>query len=409
MQSFSGVLAQLARAIGSQSIGQGFDSPILHTVSSRRPVARCFFLFSSTFLPGFHGRRATNCYLCGVEFVDFILAHEGDDTVRLLLSRDRFPEVDMDLAASTIEARRRLKAKLPEWYAVPSLHYPSRLSAEQCSSSATARYKARLAAGTVANLAAGNDEGVVAGPVATLGRVRGRGPSFGWEGSRSDGLKATPSSNNKAAFRIADLTGGLGVDSWAFSQVAEEVLYNEREEKLVEAARHNFSELGLKNVRISNAVIEKGKAGEVLGDFNPDLIYMDPARRAVDGRKVFLLEDCSPDVTALLPELFELSRYVLLKLSPMADISMLERRLPGIREIHIVATEGECREVLLLLERGWDGPGRMFIAEDDAVMEIPREGRKYRAALQFKEYLFEPGKALLKSGAFDLPCSYGLE
>ena len=93
----------------------------------------------------------------------------------------------------------------------------------------------------------------------------------------------------------------------------------------------------------------------------------------------------------------------------MADITMLEKRLPCIREIHIVATDGECRELLLLLEKDWNGPRKMFIAEDEAVMEIPRERMKYKAALKFGEYLFEPGKALLKSGAFDLPCSYGLE
>ena len=82
-----------------------------------------------------------------MSFADFILQHEGDDPVRLLLARDKYPDVDIDLAVTTLEVRRKLRTKVPEWYAVPSLVYPFRLSGEQCSSSETARYKASLALG----------------------------------------------------------------------------------------------------------------------------------------------------------------------------------------------------------------------------------------------------------------------
>ena len=120
--------------------------------------------------------------------------------------------------------------------------------------------------------------------------------------------------------RIADLTGGMGVDSWAFAQVAEEVLYNEVNEALVQATRLNFKELGIRNVRFRTERVEPGKVAEVLDGFEPDVIYLDPARRAEDGKKVFLIEECQPDVLALLPELFAASRYVLLKLSPIPGI-----------------------------------------------------------------------------------------
>ena len=82
-----------------------------------------------------------------MSFADFILQHEGDDPVRLLLARDKYPDVDIDLAVTTLEVRRKLRTKVPEWYAVPSLVYPFRLSGEQCSSSETARYKASLILG----------------------------------------------------------------------------------------------------------------------------------------------------------------------------------------------------------------------------------------------------------------------
>ena len=82
-----------------------------------------------------------------MSFADFILQHDADDPVRLLLARDKYPDVDIDLAVTTLEVRRKLRTKVPEWYAVPSLVYPFRLSGEQCSSSETAKYKALLALG----------------------------------------------------------------------------------------------------------------------------------------------------------------------------------------------------------------------------------------------------------------------
>lgn len=293
-----------------------------------------------------------------MQFADFILAHEWEDPVKLLLARGRYPDVDMDLVVSTLEARRVLRTKLPQWYAVPSLRYPSRLCAEQCSSATTASYKAKL----------------------------------------------LPS-----GLRLADLTGGLGVDAWAFSKVAKEVLYNEMNPVLAEAVRHNFGELGVKNVRFRSVEVKPGNVGEVLDGFAADVLFLDPARRASDGRKVFLLEDCSPDVTVLLPELFSHCAHVMLKLSPMADVTALLRTLPSVREVHIVAAEGECKEVLLLLERGWSGLRRMVVAEEGAVMEIPEEGEALLLAGRgdIQGVLFEPGRALGKAGAFDLPCRYG--
>ena len=318
-----------------------------------------------------------------MSFADFILQHETDDPVRLLLARDKYPEVDIDLAVTTLEVRRKLRTKVPEWYAVPSLVYPFRLSGEQCSSSETARYKAKV--------------------------VR-------CHSERSEGI-----------WNVADLTGGMGVDAWAFAQVAKEVLYNEMQVELVRVTELNFKELGVENVRFRNCRVEPGKVREVLDGFEPDVIFLDPARRAEDGRKVFLIEECQPDVLGLLPELFEASRYVLLKLSPMADITMACKRLGAhVKEVHVVAAGGECKELLFLLDRAWEGAPATFIVEGGAVMEIPgqagNDGPSLVIPSEAKEsvistgakrsgeiFLFEPGKALLKAGAFDLPCTrFGL-
>jgi len=325
-----------------------------------------------------------------MSFADFILQHEHDDPVRLLLSRDKYPDIDLDLAVTTLEVRKKLRTKVPEWYAVPSLVYPSRLSGEQCSSSETARYKAEV--------------------------IHCHSEHSVCHSERSEGI-----------LRIADLTGGMGVDCWAFAQVAGEVLYNEKQEGLARATELNFRELGVENVRFSCKKVEVGKVGEVLDGFEPDVIFLDPARRAEDGRKVFLIEECQPDVLGLLPELFAASRFVLLKLSPMADITMVCKRLgEHVREVHVVAAGGECKELLFLLDREWQGNRSTFVVEDGTAMEIPgqagndgssqagndgaRHGRPDRPSEVpcAGSILFEPGKALAKAGAFDLPCRFGL-
>ncbi len=302
----------------------------------------------------------------------FVNAHLNDDTTRLILDRTKWPEIDMDLAVSCIESRRKLRGKVQEWYDEPGLIFPYKLSAEQCSSSATGRYKAELAS-----------------------RI------------------ASADCPGSPHFRIADLTGGLGVDSWFFSQKEAEVLYNEMQPRLCEAATHNFKVLGRDNIHCSCAKAEPGNIKGILNGFEPDIIFMDPARRGEGGRKVFLLEDCTPDVLTLKDEIFAESRHILLKLSPMADITMACNRLGRTcREVHIVATAGECKELLIWLDREWNDeyminavelPSGLPTTRPSVFSFTPSEEKSSSYTLGIEgRYLFEPGKALMKSGAFSL-------
>ena len=316
-------------------------------------------------------------------FEQFLQDHADDDTARLLLGRATWPSIDMDLAVHTIEGRRRIRTKVPQWDGVPGMLYPTRLCTEQCSSAATARYKADLAARILASGTSGD---------------------------------AAPTG------RIADLTGGLGVDVWAFSEVAQEVLHNEMDPLLSDAVHNNFEELGIGNVVFRNAAVvptatlpaesaagAAGSVASILDGFRPDLIFLDPARRATDGRKVFRLEDCQPDVLTLLPELFEACPHLLLKISPMADISLVVNQLHP-REVHVVGADGECKELLLRLERGWEGTCTLQVtelAEDTATLRFPLDIERsavpvYAAAIGLTDrLLFEPGKALAKAGLFN--------
>lgn len=323
------------------------------------------------------------------QLTKFVSGHIEDDTSRLLLARDRWPEIDMELAVNCIESRRKLKGKVQEWSDNPDMIFPVRLSAEQCSSSATAHYKAAMA------------EHIV------------------------------PESK---AWRLADLTGGLGVDSWFFSKRASKVLYNEMQTVLCEASRHNFSVLGASNIEVSNHAVGNG-ATEVsptglLSEFRPDIIYMDPARRGAGGKKVFLIEECTPDVLTLKEEIFSMCRHILIKLSPMADITMVCDRLGRTcREVHVVATGGECKELLIWMDREWQEEYSIHAVELSSDYPVskpsvfvfhPSQERGMAGQVSHdilpgsytvmpgsaghpgRAYLFEPGKALMKSGAFNL-------
>jgi len=269
-----------------------------------------------------------------------------------------------DILSSLDEGRaQKVARKLPAW-AAAGIEIPSALALEQCSSSATAEYKASLAG---------------------------------------------------QAARILDLTGGLGVDSWAFSQVAGRVVYFEQNAELAAAAARNFAKLGADNIEVRNeTVTPETELPEA------DLIYADPARRNAAGRKVFLLEDCTPDILTLLPMLLRKAPVVLLKLSPMADLAMLAERLgPALREIHVVESDGEIKELLCLLVRDAEAAEPEIVlaklsGQEECLRFAPSEERaaeaRFAAAVRPGDTLLEPSPALLKAGAFKLPCGrWGLE
>ena len=429
-------------------------------------------------------------------FERFIVENEGADTVRLVMSRREWPSpgdaglAGLDaksLAVNTIEGRKKLRKKLPEWVACSRLVYPSTLCTEQCSSSDTARYKASIVqrifnehgrpvastlrqyqstAGSPTEAAgSGTEEAGSPTEMAGSGTEETGSPTevagFGTEETGSaacrDGLRisklsvASTGSATKGTGsatdcflvtelaevtepkngKVADLTGGLGVDSWAFSEVAEEVLYNEMNPELAAAARHNFQALGATNIFIRNCEATADSLEEILGDFKPDVIFMDPARRDSAGKKVFLLEDCSPDVLKMLPQMFETSRFILLKISPMADITMVVERLDRtyessldenhkggwngqwVREVHVVASGGECKDLLILLDREWRNGYSLTCREDGGTLTFTSEEIAGAKAVYpdstFARIIFEPGKSLTKAGVFNAVCErFGL-
>lgn len=290
-------------------------------------------------------------------FSNFVLAHDDDDPARLLLSAGRWPDIDVRRAARAIEARRKVRDKIPSWLAHPAIDYPSSLSLEQCSSEETARYKQAFV------------------PVGAA---------------------------------VADLTGGLGVDTWMLARRAASVDYCERKPELCAAARHNFAELGLTNVTVHEG------DGVALLRSHPGrfaLIYLDPARRGggsrsgSNGRRLYDIADCDPNLLEILPLLLEKADRVLAKISPMADITRTLSQLPEIRELHVVAAGGEVKEILLLMEAGRVAAPKIVAVDGGTRFEFaPDEepAAEVRYAETVGRYLFQPSKALRKAGAFRL-------
>ncbi len=225
--------------------------------------------------------------------IEFIKEHRDDDVRTLALQAGRYPTVDMREAVTQIEGWQAAKEKLPTWAETDGIIYPPRISMEQCSSEPTALYKAAITKGG----------------------------------------------------RLADLTGGFGIDCSYMSRGFREATYIERNSILCNIAKENFTLLGLGNINIIN-----GNSEDILPTLpKQDWIFIDPARRAFDGRKVVALSDCEPDVTALENLLLEKAAKVMVKCSPMLDITAAIRQLSSIEAVHIIAVNNECKELLFIL------------------------------------------------------------
>lgn len=250
----------------------------------------------------------------------YIAAHSEDDVARLALHPAKDPQVDMAVALQQIAGRQKAKEKLPEWYATEGVLYPKKVSMEQCSSSQTAEYKASLV----------------------------EGDSF------------------------ADFSGGFGVDTVALARKFDKGWYVEPQEELCDLFQHNCKVLDINNVNIVNGTMEDNLA--TIGPI--DTIYLDPSRRDTHGRRVVSLADCTPNLPEWKSALLERCNTLMVKLSPMIDIFQTLRDLPETFAVHVVAVEGECKEVVFLLSR--DNFPVNDIHRRDAIYRVRNSDAIYR-------------------------------
>lgn len=286
------------------------------------------------------------------EIQNFISSNLKTDINTLILKGSPFPEIPVQELASQIISKKKSSSKLPSWFSTVNILYPPKLNIEQTSSELTAFFKSSLINVDI----------------------------------------------------LIDITGGFGVDCYYFSKRNKKVIHCEINEDLSKIVSHNYRQLGVTNVQ---TIATDGISYLKNTDSYFDCIYIDPSRRITTKGKVFLIEDCEPNVPNNIDFLFTKSKIIFIKYSPMLDISSALEELDFVKEIHVVALKNEVKELLFILENNFTENIKMFAHNLQSNTQIatfsyeyPSSNKEIKYTLP-KEYLYEPNAAILKSGGFN--------
>jgi hypothetical protein len=295
------------------------------------------------------------------EVQEYIFDHKDADEKKLLLQKKEILGVSYSLIAQQIAIRRKAETKLPLFYETKGIVYPPSLNWEQCSSEATGKFKAEIISREIEN----------------------------------------------GQMKVADITGGFGIDSFFFSTKASLVDYVDPEVYLLSIAQHNHSFLGCSNIQYHQT-----KAEDFLGQckVNYNLIYLDPSRRDSHSKKVFRLADCEPSASNLLTEIFKHTEFVLIKTSPLLDIQQGLNELSQVKKVIVVSASNECKELLFLLQKGFFGEPIIETYNLDKLGNVKQffsftfdEERNTNSNFSEPQtYLYEPNASILKAGAYKM-------
>ncbi|OGS72679.1 MAG: SAM-dependent methyltransferase [Flavobacteria bacterium RIFCSPLOWO2_12_FULL_35_11] len=290
-----------------------------------------------------------NHHILNKEVQYFINAHLKSDITKLILKGSPFESVSIQEIAEQILAKNSCEKKLPSWFNAENIYYPNKLNIEQTSSEITSKYKSDLVSGET----------------------------------------------------LIDITGGFGVDAYFFSQKVTNISHCEINEELSAMVSHNFKQLKVKNITtyLGDGIEFLEKSKEKF-----DWIYADPSRRNDAKEKVFLLEDCLPNIPKNLDLLFQKTNHILLKASPILDLKSAINELNNVKEIHVVAVENEVKELLFLLEKNYTKSIKVKtinIAKTNTQKFDFNLGENTNVTFsEPKKYVYEPNAAILKAGAF---------
>ena len=291
------------------------------------------------------------------EVQQFILDHEQDDEKNLILKHRAIQGVPIGTIADQLSGRRKAKTKIPLYYNAPKIVYPPGLNLEQSSSEKTAEFKSRI-------------------------------------------LSSTLGENDK----IADLTGGFGIDSLFLSRVFKSVDYVEPTQIVLEIAKHNHSILGVNNIEYHHTAAENfvHSSSEKF-----DCMFIDPSRRDKSNKKLFKLADCEPNVPQLLSNFFQKTDAVFLKTSPLLDIQQGIRELVHVERVWVVSVNNECKELLFFCHNKFEGKPlitaiNLQSSQSDFNFSFEEEKESQSKFSVPLSYLYEPNASILKAGAFKL-------
>lgn len=285
------------------------------------------------------------------EIQQFINANLNNDLHSLLLKKSPFPEVSMLEIIQQIKGKKVAQRKFP-FLLKEGIVFPPNLNLEQASSQSTAEFKAK-------NL---------------------QGKNF------------------------LDLTCGFGIDAYFLSKNFEKITLIEQHSELIKIVKHNWKVLG----RTANFINDKLEKFLTENTEKFDLIYLDPARRDQEKNKKFLLEDLSPNLLEIQDKLSEISDEIIVKLSPLIDISYLGSVLKSVRKIQIIAVKNEVKELLVFIGSSANASQieistiNLESNEPEFAYKLDEEKRAISAFSEPLKFLYIPNNAVLKSGAFNL-------
>lgn len=289
-----------------------------------------------------------NKNLLNKEVQEFIQKNTNGDFHQMLLRKTPFSSVSMQELVQQMKARKTAEKKFP-FLIKEGIIFPPQLNMEQTSSQSTAVYKAQLVSGN----------------------------------------------------SMIDLTSGFGIDAWFLSENFKEITLLEQNADLLEMVEHNWNVLQKKARFVSDKLEDFLKSNTE----NFDLIYLDPARRDENKNKVFLLEDLSPNLLQIQDELLSKAPLVVVKLSPLIDLTYLASVVKNLCEIHIVAVKNEVKEIVLLIrqksaERIKIKTVNLESTESNSEFFMDEIHTAHATFSEPKKYMYLPNNTLLKSGAF---------
>lgn len=293
-----------------------------------------------------------NKAILNTEIQSFINNNLDSNITSILLKGTSFSYIDIKEIIEQIEAKKKCKNKLATWFQTKNIYYPNKLNIEQTSSEVTAQYKSKLIKGN----------------------------------------------------SLIDITGGFGVDCLYFSKHFKKIVYCELDKHLSDIVKHNYSQLGIFNIDTQNI-----DGIQFLKENNKpvDWIYADPSRRHDSKGKVFFLNDCLPNIPSQLDTIFNYTKNVMIKTSPLLDLTIGINELNYVKSIHIVAINNEVKEILWVLEKDFLDEisvktVNIFKEEVIAFDFLLNDEKKYSSEFSLPlTYLYEPNAAILKAGAFN--------
>lgn len=306
------------------------------------------------------------------ETAQFIEKHAHHDIHQLALMA-RKQEVDINVALQQIGGRQTARKKLPKWAEKDEILYPRQLCMEQCSSESTALYKAEI-------------------------------------------VKNLIPKNTRKNSTFIDLTGGFGVDFTYLAPHFKNAIYVEQQEELCQIVRWNSLFLGIRHAQFicADSELWLEETGGSAQKETASLIFIDPARRDQQGKRTFAVSDCTPNVLPMTKKMLEIAEFVIIKLSPMLDISATIKALNQsleedkeariVREMHVVATDNECKELLVVLQRNHNSSANIVCKHHDFVSKFSQEEAGTRAQKSAEPHegqiLIEPNPSIMKAQCF---------